>query len=276
MVTPRIISSTATISCRPSTMKTPVPAENACNQRNGALHQRCEGHAEHNHKGRYQSSQLPSRNLQEYAQSNQHQRAQKLIGASEQRPDIGVAHLRQDIAEHQGNQRRKIFVAENLSPALRMFHIIHAEKLLEGHTSDPGHGIQCSKRQSGDAHGHEALGHIDRDAEHFQETGHAGGEDLERRSDRSGSIRARCGSCHAECDHCQQAFQNHGAITDLQHILFIGNRLGRCARGYQAVEAGYRAAGNRYEQDRKQISQALIVEAGESGKVHGRVCENQP
>ena len=30
IVTPRIISSTATISCRPSTMNTPVPAENAC------------------------------------------------------------------------------------------------------------------------------------------------------------------------------------------------------------------------------------------------------
>ena len=55
-----------------------------------------------------------------------------------------------------------------------MFHIIHAEQLLEGHAPDAGDGVQCGESQCGDAHRHEALRHIDRDSEHFQETGHAG------------------------------------------------------------------------------------------------------
>ena len=62
--------------------------------------------------------------FQEYAQGNQYQGAQKLVGASEQRPDIGVADLCQNVAEYQSNQRGYIFVAEYLSPAFRVLHVI--------------------------------------------------------------------------------------------------------------------------------------------------------
>ena len=222
-----------------------------------------------------ESSHFPARHFQEDAQGDQYQGAEQLVCASEQRPDIGIAHLGQNIAEYQGDQGGEILVAEDFSPAFRMLHVIHAEQLLEGHAADACYGVQGGEGQGGYAHGHEALRHEDRDSEHFQKARHAGGKDLERGSRCRRTVCARHRARHAEGDDCQEAFQNHSAISYLEHILFIGNRFGGSAGGNQAVESGHRAAGHRDEQDREQRSQIFVFKTGECGKVHGRVREHQ-
>ena len=139
-------------------------------QSDKSLHQSSKGYHQHDHERRYQSPQFPACDFQEYAEGDQYQSAEELVGASEERPDIGVAYLCQDIAECQCDQSGKIFVAQDFSPAFGMFHVIHTEQLLERHTSDTCHGIQGSESQGGYAHGHKALGHKYRNVEHFQET----------------------------------------------------------------------------------------------------------
>ena len=156
-----------------------------------------------------------------------------------------------------------------------MFHIIYAEQLLEGHTSDTGYGIQSGKGQSGYAHGHEALRNVYRDSEHFQESCHTGGKDLER-SAHSGCPVGACGSsCHAEGDDGQKAFQNHGAVSDFQHIFFIGDGLGGGSGRYQTMETGYRTAGDGYKKNGKQGPETFVFKACEYRKIHGRMCKNQ-
>ena len=108
---------------------------------------------------RYQSPQFPACDFQEYAEGDQYQSAEELVGASEKRPDIGVAYLCQDIAEYQCDQGGKVFITQDFSPALCMFHVIYAEQFLEGHTADTSHRIQGSESQGRYAHGHKALGY---------------------------------------------------------------------------------------------------------------------
>ena len=87
---------------------------------------------------------------------------------------------------------------------------------------------------------------------------------------------SRCSStCNAESDNGQKAFKNHCAVTNLEHILFICDCLGRSVGGYQAVEAGDRTAGNGYEQDRKHVSELFICKSCINRQVHGRMCNEQ-
>ena len=65
------------------------------------LHQRREGDAEHDDKRREQGSVFTAGDFQEYAQGNEYQCAQQLIGTSEQRPDIGISDTCQDICRDQ-------------------------------------------------------------------------------------------------------------------------------------------------------------------------------
>src|SRR5699024_11423881 len=46
------------------------------------------------------------------------------------------------------------------------------------------------------------------------------------------------------------------------YVLLVLDGLGGGAGGHQAVEAGNRAAGHRDEEDREQVAQAFVVEAG--------------
>ena len=137
------------------------------------------------------------------------------------------------------------------------------------------HGVKAGQSQSGDTHRHEALRHIHRNPEHFKEAGHTVAEHLERRP---GSCRAvlRSGSTrHAQRNHGQQAFQHHGAVAHLEHILFIGNCFGGSAAGNKAVETGNSTAGNRDKQDREQVAELIVVETGVNRQVHGRMRHHE-
>ena len=48
----------------------------------------------------------------------------------EQRPDVGISDPGQDKAEEQGQQGGNAFIADELSPAFGMLHVIHREQLL--------------------------------------------------------------------------------------------------------------------------------------------------
>ena len=156
-----------------------------------------------------------------------------------------------------------------------MGHVIHAEQLLKAHAADAGHRVQTGQRQRGHAHGHKALRHIDRHAEHFQKPGHAVGEDLERGACGGGAVRSGGRAGHAERQHRQQAFQHHGAVAHLEHVPLVLHGLGGGAGGHQAVEPGHRSAGHRDEQDGEQIAQLFVGEAGVDRQIHGRMRHQQ-
>ena len=65
------------------------------------------------------------------------------------------------------------------------------------------------------------------------------------------TVCAGCSSGHTQRDDRQKAFQYHRSISNLQHILFVGDRLGGSSGRHQAVKSGYRAAGDCHEQNRK-------------------------
>ena len=81
-----------------------------------------------------------------------------------------------------------------------MFHVIDTEQLLEGHTSDTCNGIQACQGKCGDAHRHKALGSVNWDSEHLQESGNTGGEDSKRST---GCRRAISGSGNAQSQDSQ-------------------------------------------------------------------------
>ena len=155
-----------------------------------------------------------------------------------------------------------------------MFHIIHTEQFLERHTPDSCNRIQTGQRQSGYTHGHEAGCHIDRNTEHFQKSCNPARKDLERSSCCGSSVCCGGCTCHAECQHCQKTFQNHGSISDFQHIFLICYGLGRSTGRYQAVESGNSSACNGNKQNREQISKIVIMESGVYRQIHVRMCNH--
>ena len=163
-----------------------------------------------------------------------------------------------------------------------MFHIVHAEQFLEAHAADTGHSVQTGKGQGGNAHGHKDGGGIHGHAEHLKESGHAVAEHLERGAGGGGAVRSSGSAGHAKGQHGQQAFQHHGAVTDLEHILFILHGLGGGAGRNQAVEAGHRTAGHGDEEDGEQAAadEAAVfalddVPGGESVQIHGGMSHQQ-
>ena len=86
-------------------------------------------------------------------------------------------------------------------------------------------------------------------AEHLKEAGNAAAEDLERGTGGRGAIGSGSSTGNAQGQDSQQAFQHHGAVTDLEHVFLVLNGLGRSAGGNQAVETGNSAAGNGDKQD---------------------------
>ena len=96
-----------------------------------ALDQGRECDDQHDYEWRYERPHLPSCDLEEYAERYEHERAQQLVRASEERPDIRVSYLREDVAEDKRDERRYVFVAEQLPPACGIRHVIGAEELLE-------------------------------------------------------------------------------------------------------------------------------------------------
>ena len=149
-----------------------------------------------------------------------------------------------------------------------MGHVVHTEQLLKAHAGDPGHGVQTGEGQSGNAHGHEHGGRVHRHAEHLKETGNTAAEDLEGGACGRSTVRSSGSTGHAQSQNSQQAFQNHGAVADLQHILLVFNSLGGGTGGHQTVESGHRAAGHGDEQNGEHGSQLFIGKAGEHGQVH--------
>ena len=156
-----------------------------------------------------------------------------------------------------------------------MLHVIDREQLLKAHTADAGNCVQTGQRQSGNAHGHEYGRDIDRNTEHFEEARNAAAEYLERRAGRRGAVCCGSRTGNAQRENCQQAFQHHGAVADLRHILFILDGLGGRTGGNQTVEAGNRAARDRDEQDREHRAELFVGEAGEYRQIHGRMRNDQ-
>ena len=165
-----------------------------------ALHQSGEGDAQHDDQRGEDHLVVAAGDLQEHAQGSQNQSAQQLVGGTEQRPDVGVADLGQDEAEHQSDEGGEVDVAEQLAPALSVLHVVHAEQLLEAHAANAGHGIQTGQSQCGNAHGHKDGSGISGDTEHLKETGDAAAEDLERGAS-SGSAVSSGSSTGRGCVH---------------------------------------------------------------------------
>ena len=240
-----------------------------------ALHQSSEGDAEHDDERGEEHLVAAAGDLQEDAQGRQDQSAQQLVCRTEQGPDVGVADLGQDEAEHQSEEGREVDVAEQLAPTLSVLHVVHAEQLLEAHAADAGHGIQAGQSQCGNAHGHKDGSGISGDTEHLKETGHAAAEDLEGSTGGGGAVSSGSSTGDAEGQNSQQALEDHGAIADLQHILLVLDGLGGSAGRDEAVEAGDRTAGHGDEQDGEHGTQLLVGETGEDGQVHGGVGDQQ-
>ena len=240
-----------------------------------ALHQCGKGDAQHDDQRGEQHLVAAAGHLQEHAQGSQHQCAQQLVGRAEQRPDVGVADLGQDKAEHQRDKGGEVHIAEQLAPTLSVFHIVHAEQLLEAHAANASYGIQTGQCQCGNAHGHEHGSSVGGHTEHLKETGNAAAEDLERGTGGRGAI-GSCGSTgHAQSQHSQQAFKDHGTVADLQHVLLVLNGLGGSTGGNKAVETGNCTAGHGDEQDGEHGAQLFVGKAGEHRQVHGGVCHQQ-
>ena len=243
--------------------------------RNQTLNQRGEGDAQHDDQRGEEHLVVAAGDLQEDAQGGQNQSAQQLVGGTEQRPDVGVADLGQDEAEHQRDEGGEVHIAEQLAPALSVLHVVHAEQLLEAHAADTGHGIQTGQSQCGNAHGHKHGSSVSGHAEHLKETGNAAAEDLERGTGGRGAV-GSCGSTgNAQSQNSQQAFKDHGTVADLQHILLVLNGLGGSTGGNKAVEAGNCTAGHGDEQDGEHGAQLFVGKAGEHRQVHGGVCHQQ-
>ena len=156
-----------------------------------------------------------------------------------------------------------------------MLHIVHAEQFLEAHTADTGNSIQAGQSQSGNAHGHKDGSNINGHAEHLKETGNAAAEDLERGASSGGTVSSSGCTGNAEGQNSQQAFQHHSTVTNLQHILFAFNRLGRSTGGNQTVEAGNSTASHGNEQNGEHGAQFFVIETGKDGQVHGGMCNQQ-
>lgn len=78
------------------------------------LDQSGEGDAQHDDQRGEEHLVVAAGDLQEDAQGSQNQSAQQLVGGTEQGPDVGVADLGQDEAEHQRDEGGEIDVAEQL------------------------------------------------------------------------------------------------------------------------------------------------------------------
>ena len=156
-----------------------------------------------------------------------------------------------------------------------MLHVVHAEQLLEAHAADTGHSIQTGQGQCGNAHGHKHRGKVLVQAKAHEEAGNAAAEDLERSAVCGGAVCSSRSTGHAQSDDSQQAFQHHGTIADLQHILLIGNGLGGGAGRHQTVETGNSAAGNGNEQDGEHGAQLGVGKAGEHRQVHDGMVDDQ-
>ena len=135
--------------------------------------------------------------------------------------------------------------------------------------------VQTGQRQSRHTHGHEALSHINGYTEHLEETGHTVAEHLEGRAGCRGAVRRGGSTGHTQGQNSQQAFQYHGAVAYLQHVLLVAHGLGGGTGRYQAVETGNRTTGHGNEQDREQGAQAGVVEPGVNRQIHGGMCHQQ-
>ena len=239
------------------------------------LHQRREGDAEHDDQRREQHLVAAAGDLEENAQRDENQRGKQLIGRAEQRPDVGVADLREHIAQHKRQNRGEVGIAQKLAPWLGVRHIVHAEQLLKAHPRNTGNGIKARQGKSGDAHGHKDRGGVAGNAEHLKEARDTAAEDLERSTGGGGAIRSSGCTGHAEGENGKQALQNHGAVADLEHVLLVFNGLGGCAGGNKAVEAGHRTAGDGDEQNREHGAELFVVEARKDRQIHRRVRDKQ-
>ena len=236
-----------------------------------ALHERRERDAKHDDERREEHLVAAARDLEEDAQRDEHERREQLVGRAEQRPDVGVADLREHVAEHERQYGGEIRVAQELAPGLGVGHVVHTEKLLEAHARDTRDGVKAREGEGGDAHRHKDRGGVVRHAEHLKEARNAAAEDLERGTGGGSAVRRGGRTGHAECEHGKQALEDHRAVADLEHVLLVFDRLGRRAGGDEAVEAGHRAAGDGDEQDGEHRAELFIVEAREDGEVHRRM-----
>ena len=112
-------------------------------------------------------------------------------------------------------------------------------------------------------------------AKAHEEAGNAAAEDLERSAVCGGAVCSSRSTGNTQGDDSQQAFQHHGTIADLQHILLIGNGLGGGAGRHQTVETGNSAAGNGNEQDGEHGAQLGVGKAGEHRQVHDGMVDDQ-
>ena len=119
-----------------------------------------EGDAEHDDQRREQHLVAAARDLEENAQRDENQRGKQLIGRAEQRPDVGVADLREHIAQHKRQNRGEVGIAQKLAPWLGVRHIVHAEQLLKAHPRDTGNGVKAREGKGRDAHGHKDRGGV--------------------------------------------------------------------------------------------------------------------
>ena len=171
-----------------------------------ALDKRCERDAKHDDERREKHLVAAARDLEEDAQRDEHERGEQLVRRAEQRPDVGVADLREHVAEHERQHRGEIRVAQELAPGLGVGHVVHAEKLLEAHARDTRDGVKAREGEGGDAHRHKDRGGVVRHAEHLEEARNAAAEDLERGTSSGGTVSSSGCTGNAEGQNSQQAF----------------------------------------------------------------------
>lgn len=167
---------------------------------------------------------------------NDGQRAEQLIRAAEQGPDVLVAELCKKIGQRQCDEGRKVFVGQDLAPG---FHLVVLdrgiqEQFLERQTADTGHRVKRSQCKRRDREIDQRKDHTVRQPDLCQEVGDPSGEDLHR-GEIAGFFR-RTGHEAGDSDQRddgKKGFQQHGAEGDRKHVLLTLDLLGRRAGGNQ-------------------------------------------
>lgn len=229
-------------------------------------------HAEHDRHRDIEHPTLAAGRLKEHSQTCEHQSREQLVGRAKERPNAHVTSQAQEVTQNQRQGRRKHRVRKELLYAVLLHAFGRREEFLQAHAADTRHRVNTGQSQGRHAHRHDAGAHVGGQTKDFsQERGDGVGEQLERSAGRQHTVGSRRAD-DDQSDHAQHRFHTHGAVTHKTHVFFIGNHLGRGARGNKAVEARDSTAGNRHKKHREEI-QALDFETDKGRHIDFRVFD---
>ena len=155
---------------------------------------------------------------------------------------------------------------------------------MENETTQTSSSIQSSHSESGNGQSNEGLCNTKFKAQLGHEGTNAVSEDVNGAASLHQSsefVSAQIANCY-NSNGCQNAFQEHGAVTNQLCTLFVIQLLGGGTGGNQGMEAGDSTAGNGYEQHGEHgvIALRRRIKGGNSrqlnaGLINGDACQSK-